>query len=59
MGSIRSVEVDEFGILGTSISPHETDPPLVVDADAALSLAVALQLLQQIPGRDQAFPETT
>src|SRR5699024_10071188 len=40
IGSIRprSVVVDEFDIVRTSLSPHEAKPPLRIDADAVLPL---------------------
>lgn len=38
--------------MSTSISPHETDTPLVVDTDAVLPSTVALELLQSVARRD-------
>jgi hypothetical protein len=35
-----------------AISPDETDPPLVVDADRMLPAAIALQRLETIGGRN-------
>jgi len=33
--------IDDFYIVGTIVSPHETDPPLVIDTDAVLPGSVA------------------
>ena len=38
--------------MGTSLSPNETDPRLIVDADAVLSSPVALELLKAVTRRD-------
>ena len=43
--------VDDLNVPGFSIAPHKTDPPLIVSANAALTLAVAVQCLQTIAGR--------
>ena len=40
----------QFGWAGTSIRPLEADPPLIVDPDAPLPLAPALEGLQAIAG---------
>jgi hypothetical protein len=37
------VVVHNFDLVGTIVMPHETDSPLVIDSDAVLPLAVALQ----------------
>jgi len=42
------VVINEFNIMGTVIGPHKANPPLIVDADAVLSLTIGLQLLQSI-----------
>lgn len=44
--------IDNFYILGAFGCPHEADAPLVVDADAVLALAVALQGFKPVAGRD-------
>ena len=36
-------------VLRSGIGPDETDPPLVVDADAVLSRSIACQSLQPVP----------
>jgi hypothetical protein len=43
--------IDDFDIPGFAISPHQTDPPLIVDSNAALTLAVAVQRFQTVAGR--------
>jgi len=42
--------VDDLNVPGFAIAPHKTDPPLIVNANAALTLAVAVQSLQTIAG---------
>jgi hypothetical protein len=43
--------VDDLNVPSFAIAPHKTDPPLIVNADAALTLAVAVQSLQTIARR--------
>ena len=43
--------VAEFNIMGIAISPNEADAPLIVDADAVLSRAIAFQGFQAVAGR--------
>ena len=43
--------VDDLDIGWPSIRPDEANPPLIVDADAVLTLPVASQPLQPIRGR--------
>ena len=43
--------IDNFDVSRIAATPHETDAPLVVDADAALSFVVALQGLEMISWR--------
>jgi len=43
-----SVIVDNLDIVRVPVFPAETDPPLVVDANAVLSCAIAPKLLQAI-----------
>jgi hypothetical protein len=45
------VVIDNFNTPDTVCLPHETYPPLVIDADAVLPLAVVLQCLQPVSGR--------
>jgi hypothetical protein len=44
--------VDDLDVPSFAIAPHKTDPPLIVNANAALTLAVAAQRLQAIAGRN-------
>jgi hypothetical protein len=43
--------VDDLNVPGFAIAPHKTDPPLIVNPNAALTLAVAVQSLQTIARR--------
>jgi hypothetical protein len=49
--------VDDLNVPGFAIVPHKTDPPLIVNANAALTLAVAVQSLQTIAGRHTQIVE--
>jgi len=40
--------VDDLNVPGFAIAPHKTDPPLILNSNAALTLAVAAQSLQTI-----------
>jgi hypothetical protein len=44
------VVVDNLHVQNAFIRPHETQAPLVVDADAVLPLPVTRQHLRQLPG---------
>jgi hypothetical protein len=46
------VVVDDLDIVRIRASPSETDPPLVVDANAVLAIPVALQGFKPIARRD-------
>ena len=43
--------VDDFHVVGISVSPSEADAPLVVDTDAELPGAIALQRFQPVGRR--------
>ena len=43
--------IDDFDIKCMSFRPAKTDPPLIVDTDAVLALAIALQCFQPVSGR--------
>ena len=50
--------IDDFHIECMSFRPAKTDPPLIVDTDAVLALAVAFQRFQPVTGRyDQSWSE--
>jgi hypothetical protein len=49
--------VDDLNVPGFAVAPHKTDPPLIVNANAALTLAVAVQSLQTIAGRHTQIVE--
>ena len=44
--------VDDLHIVGVTISPFETDAPLVIDSNAMLAGTVAAQFLKTIRRRD-------
>ena len=44
--------VDDFHIAGVAVSPHEADAILIIDSDAVLALALAVQSLQPVSGRN-------
>src|SRR3954463_1758221 len=48
LGSSASVVIDDFDIFGSSLDPVKTDPPLIVDAEWMLALAVPLQRLEPV-----------
>jgi hypothetical protein len=51
-----SVVVNDLNLLCTCVTPLETNPPLVVDADAVLTGARAFEPLQSVAGhRSQIF----
>jgi hypothetical protein len=43
--------VDDLNLFGGAIAPDETNPPLIVDSDRVLSLAVALKRFEPIARR--------
>jgi hypothetical protein len=44
------VVVGDFRFKGITVFPSETDPPLIVDPDAVLTLPISGELLEAIPG---------
>ena len=44
--------IHNLRLLRVAGPPHETDPPLIVDADAVLPFAVRVQRLQPVARRD-------
>ena len=50
-GHLRVV-VDDLDVEGIGGAPDEADAPLIVDADAVLACAIALERLKPIAGRD-------
>ena len=49
--SASSVIIGDLNLKGIAVAPGETDPPLIVDADAVLSFAAPFQLFQPVSGR--------
>ena len=45
-----SVVIDDFGIMGVSVDEAKTKPPSAVDPDAVLTVAVAAQGFETVPG---------
>ena len=45
---VLSVVVHNFNVVGTFALPHKTDSPLVIDAEAVLPTAVALERLKLV-----------
>src|SRR5260370_33718444 len=45
------VVIDDLDLVSVPIAPGKANAPLVVDADAVLALAVALQALQSVSGQ--------
>jgi hypothetical protein len=43
-----SVVIGDFDIMGVSVFPAEADPPLLVDADAELAVAISLQRFEPV-----------
>lgn len=44
--------IDNFHFVGLSLAPAEADPPLVVDLDTVLAIALAAKLLEAISWRE-------
>src|SRR3989344_4537723 len=49
--TLCSVIVHDLHVIGVAVAPREAYPPLIVDADAVLALAVALKGFKPIAGR--------
>lgn len=49
--------IRDLDLMGTISLPDETDPPLVIDSNAALSCAISFELLQAISGRSEQILE--
>jgi hypothetical protein len=55
--AISSVVIDDFHIVGITVFEPKAQPPLVVDADAVLAAAPALQWFQAVAGRNAQVVE--
>ena len=44
--------IDDFYVVGVAIPPHEADAVLIIDSDAVLALALAVQNLRPVSGRN-------
>ena len=49
--------INNLNLEGIAVSPPKADPPLVIDANAVLASAIALELLQAVAGRDAEIVE--
>lgn len=49
------VIINDFNVVGIAIMPAKTDAPLIIDADAVLSLSVTREYFQTIARRDSQF----
>ena len=49
----RLVIIDDLDVKGVTLTPPETDPPLLVDPDAVLALAIVFQSLELIRARNR------
>jgi hypothetical protein len=45
------VIVDNLDIVSIAVVPTKTEPPLIIDANAVLTLSIGGQWLQPVPGR--------
>ena len=43
--------IDDLNVVCVAIPPSEADPPLIVDPDAVLALAISLERFKPITGR--------
>jgi hypothetical protein len=43
--------VDDFHVAGVALQPQEADAILIIDPDAVMALALAVQRLQPVSGR--------
>src|SRR5258708_2498923 len=57
LGMVFSMIIDNLNVVGVSLFPSKADPVLIVDPDAVLARAVALERLQAVSGRDQKIGE--
>ena len=46
------VVIHDLGIVSPFVMPGKTDSPLVIDTDAVLTFAIALQCLELVAGGD-------
>ena len=44
--------VDDFHVVGVALPPHEADAISIIDSDAVLAVALAVQSLQLVSGRN-------
>ena len=43
--------VDDFNLVGSAVTPHEANSPMVIDADAMLTCAAAFEQLKPVSWR--------
>ena len=44
--------VRDLDLVGVTVEPFETDPPLIVDPDGVLPFSITLELSSRFPGGD-------
>jgi hypothetical protein len=45
------MKIHNFDLMGVTVAPHKTDPPLIIDADAVLTSTIAMEHFQPLAGR--------
>ena len=55
--TLFSMIIHNLHVVGVVVDPLETYPPLIIDADAVLSLAIAAQLFEPVGRRRQEIVE--
>src|SRR5271163_649349 len=53
-----SVIIRDLHVVSVSVAPHETNTPLVVDADTVLPRAVTLQRMKSVTRRNSQIHQT-
>jgi hypothetical protein len=48
INSFVSVEIDDLHVVDVTVNPVQTDTSLIIDPDAVLAFAVALQRIESI-----------
>jgi hypothetical protein len=51
--------IDDFDVLGAGTGPSGTHPELIIDPDAVLSLSIAFEGFQTVPGRNAKVIQST
>jgi len=51
------VVIHDFKLIGVPLAPRKTNPPLVIDADAVLTLPIAFEAFQAVSWQRRERPE--